>query len=145
MRYRKLDQGPEQIPNRWDEGGTYDSGLYWDTGFIGDYTFGQGNANFWIDVRETVAQSVLTRLRLWEGEWFLDVTEGTPWSQSILGKHRESLYDMVLRQRIADTPGVTGIPAYNSILDRAARALTVTATIDTVYGQTQVETVLQIN
>lgn len=111
----------------------------------GDYTFGQGASNFLIDNSRCVAQSVLTRLRLWEGEWFLDVTEGTPWLQSILGKNTAPLYDIALRQRILDTQGVTGITDYESNLDRNTRLLSVTATISTQFGQETVSTVLQVN
>ncbi len=50
-----------------------------------DYSFGQGNINFWINSPFGVAQNVETRLGLWEGEWFLDKTRGTPYSQEILG------------------------------------------------------------
>lgn len=111
----------------------------------GDYLFGRGTGNFLIDSPACVAQSVLTRLELWQGEWFLDTTEGTPWLQSILGKNTGALYDIALRQRILETQGVTDIVAYQSTLDRAARTLSVTATIDTKFGQTTVTTVLQVN
>ncbi|OZO80851.1 hypothetical protein CG700_28170, partial [Escherichia coli] len=45
----------------------------------GDYTFGQGDDTFLIDSPECVAQAVKTRFELWRGQWFLDLTEGTPY------------------------------------------------------------------
>jgi hypothetical protein len=55
MRYRKLDAN-------------------------GDYTFGGGSNDFLVNTPETVAQAVMTRLNLLQGEWFLDTTAGMPWS-----------------------------------------------------------------
>lgn len=106
----------------------------------GDYTFGQGAANFLVDSPDTVGQYVRTRLLLWEGEWFLDVTDGTPWLQGVLGKApTKEERDILVRQRILDTPGVTAITAYSSSIDPATRSFSVTATTDTQFGQTTVE------
>jgi len=52
----------------------------------GDMNFGSQQADFLRDTPETVAQAVLTRLRLWLGEWFIDLTTGTPYQQAVLGK-----------------------------------------------------------
>lgn len=101
----------------------------------GDYTFGQGSANFLIDTPECVGQSVLTRLLLWRGEWFLDVTSGMPWATAVLGKNTLPLYDSAIRARVLDTAGVTSIVSYTSSLDTEQRALTVSMTINTQFGQ----------
>jgi len=100
----------------------------------GDYQFGQGSANFLIDSPAAVAQSVLTRLRLLQGEWFLDVTEGTPWLQEVIGYGTKSLYDMAIRQRVLDTEGVTSIDAYLSNLDPRSRHLSIAMTITTQFS-----------
>jgi hypothetical protein len=105
----------------------------------GDYSIGRGQANFLINSPACVAQSVLTRLRLWEGEWFLDLTSGTPWLQQILGKHAKSIYDLAIRTRILDTQGVTGIEGYASALDAVTRKLSVTTlSVSTIYGPAKV-------
>jgi hypothetical protein len=104
----------------------------------GDYTFGQGSANFWINSPDGVAQSVQTRLLLWEGEWFLDNTVGTPYAQQILGYNTKSLYDMAIKSRILGTPGVTSIESYNSVFDPATRSLTISCTINTQYSVTPI-------
>lgn len=105
----------------------------------GDYTFGQGSANFLVDTPACVAQSVLTRLCLWAGEWFLDDTEGTLWLQQILSaqiKNTTPFYDQAIRSRILQTEGVTGIVEYSSELN--GRQLTVTAKINTRFGTTTI-------
>lgn len=104
----------------------------------GDYSGGRGQGNFLINSPACVAQSVQTRLRLWQGEWFLDKREGTPWLQRILGRHAKTIYDLALRARVLATDGVTEITAYSSTLDTAKRELTVSMTINTVFGQTDV-------
>lgn len=108
----------------------------------GDYTFGQGAANFLVNSPECVAQSVMTRLKLWQGEWFLDDREGTPWLQQILGKGTTAMYDLAIRTRVLLTPGVTAILSYQSTYNDSNRSLSVSMTIDTLYGEAPVETVL---
>lgn len=107
----------------------------------GDYVFGGGQADFLKDSPEAVAQAVQTRLRLARGEWFLDKTEGTPWDQ-ILGKYTAGTYDAAIRQRILGTQGVRELAAYSSSLNSEARELSVTATINTIYGTIPVQATL---
>lgn len=117
MRYRKLDAS-------------------------GDYTFGHQQADFYRDQPEAVGQAVMTRLRLFTGEWFLDTTDGTPWRTDILGKYTQRAYDTVIKDRILQTDGVQSIDAYTSALDRDTRKLSVSATISTRYGTATVQATL---
>lgn len=110
----------------------------------GDYTLGTVS-DFHIDTSEAVAQAVKTRLSLWVGEWFLDITEGMPWNEQVLGKRlRGKNYDAAIRQRILETEGVLELADYTSTLDPNTRALSVAATITTEYGTTQISTTLSI-
>lgn len=104
----------------------------------GDMVFGGGQRSFWRDQREAPAQVVLSRLYLFEGEWFLDTTDGTAWKTRVLGKYTGDTRDAVIRSRILGTQGVTGIAAYQSNLDREPRLFTADVTINTQYGQTVV-------
>lgn len=104
----------------------------------GDYTFGQGDDTFLIDSPECVAQAVKTRFELWRGQWFLDLTEGTPYVQSVLGKQRSDVYILAIRERIQDTPGVMSILSFDTNYDGTSRRVTFTSSIDTIYGQTTV-------
>ena len=117
MRYRKLDKD-------------------------GDFQMGHGLADYHIDSPEAVAQAVKTRLALLTGEWFLDVTEGTPWATRVWGKQARSTYDPILRRRILQTAGVRELTSYASAFDGETRKLTVTATLDTVYGTVTVNATL---
>lgn len=105
----------------------------------GDYSFGHGTSDWFVDQPEAVAQAVKTRLGLEVGDWFLDTSAGMAWRTKVLGKYTADTRDITIRARILGTTGVTAITAYNSDLDRTARAFTVAATISTVYGETTVE------
>ena len=96
-------------------------------------TFGQGQGNLWIDQPEGVGQLVMTRLRLNYGEWFVDLTQGTPWKTQVLGERTAATRDLVVRDRVLDTIGVTDIPTYGSRLDDT-RTWSVAMTVQTIYG-----------
>lgn len=100
----------------------------------GDYTFGLGAGNFYKDQPEAVAQAVKTRLGLIEGEWFLDITAGTPYNSQILGAGMVSRYDHAIQEVILNTVGVTEIVNYYSQVDPTTRAAQITCTINTLYG-----------
>jgi len=99
----------------------------------GDFQFGLSDAQFLVNSPEAVAQAVRTRLELRTGEWFLDLLDGTPYREKILGENTQPLYDQAIQERIAGTPGVLAITDYSSTLDRS-RKLSVSATISTIYG-----------
>lgn len=83
-----------------------------------------------------VEQTVRTRLNLFLGEYFRDVTDGTPWYEQILGKFASlSAAEAALRARIANTPDVIRITRFDSQFDIATRKYDVQADILTVYGE----------
>ena len=113
MRYRKLDDN-------------------------GDHSFGSSENNFYINSPDAIRQSILTRLRLWLGEWFADTSDGTGWNQTILGKQSQGLYELTLRQRVLETPGVVTIDTFESTLDPQTRRLSVVMSVNTIYGELDV-------
>lgn len=102
-----------------------------------DFTFGSGRTRFMVDTPAAVAQAVLTRMRLYTDEWFLDAREGLDKSR-ILGYGTQGTRDIVIKQRIRGTPGVTRLVSYGSSVDEQ-RNFSVTATVDTLYGQATIE------
>lgn len=96
---------------------------------------GHGGADYYVDNREAVAQSVLTRLRLWRGEWYLNTQEGTPYYQEVLGKNKESTAVQALYKRIRDTEGVLRITDFSTTYDADTRQMYFELTIDTIYGE----------
>ncbi len=108
----------------------------------GDYTFGQNGVNFLVNSPEAVAQAIITRLGIATGEWFLDITFGTPYNTEILGAGTNSTYDAALQSVILGTDGVTELVSYSSTRDPVTRAVTVTSRVNTLYGAVSVTTVL---
>jgi hypothetical protein len=104
----------------------------------GDMTFGHQQQNFYRDQPEAVAQAVLTRLKLWAGEWFLDQSDGTPYQQAALGMRTQQSLDPAMRARILQTPGVLSLDLFSLFLDPNARHISIGATITTIYGTTRV-------
>ena len=82
-----------------------------------------------------VAQTVKTRLRLFLGEYFRDITDGTDWFGSILSKTTAlSAKDAIIRRRIIQTEGVVGITRYRSTFDESTRTFSIDAEILTTDG-----------
>jgi len=106
----------------------------------GDYSFGQGLENFYIDRVEAPAQAAQTRLQLYTGSFWRDLDDGIPMFQSILGTpgSQENLLaiDSIITNRIRQTQGVSDIIGYSSIFNATTRAYEYEATIQTVYSTT---------
>lgn len=108
----------------------------------GDMTFGSQQADFLRNTPETVAQAVITRLKLWLGEWFIDQSEGTPFQQAVLGKHTRNSIEPAIRSRILETQGVSSIDSFDLSINADERIVTINATISTQYGAAAVQGVL---
>lgn len=90
--------------------------------------------------REAIAQTVVTRLKLFLGEYFRDITDGTPWFQQVLGKFSNlNAVEAILRNRIARTQGVIRLLSFDLQFDLDSRALSVQAQVLTVYGEQDIQ------
>lgn len=105
----------------------------------GDYSFGNGQLDFYNNVPAAVGQAVETGLILWQGEWYLDTSLGMPWVAGVLGKHSQAVQDGTIQNQIVNTQGVTDISSYTSEVNDQTRAMNVKVSIDTLYGPTQVQ------
>ena len=108
----------------------------------GDYTFGQAQNNFHVNMPEAVAQAVKTRLLLIQGEWFLDITQGTPYSTKILGAGRVATFSSALKRVIAETQGVTDVIKFGAFFNSTTRKASISATINTIYGKIELGSIL---
>lgn len=89
-----------------------------------------------ISERDEIAQTIKTRLRLFLGEYFRDITDGTPWFEQILGKNTNvNAREAALRNRILNSPGVIRLTSFSTNFDNVnTRVYTVTASVLTSYG-----------
>lgn len=104
----------------------------------GDMQFGNGIANFYKDTPEAIAQNIYTRLKLWLGEWYLDTDEGTDWLGKCLGKNSMDSALLEIKQRILGTTGVNSIQNFSASIEPTSRKLTITGTVNTIYGDTDI-------
>lgn len=105
----------------------------------GDFSFGNGSKNYFIDVPEAVGLLVEFGLLLWVGEWFLDTSLGMPWITGVLGKTSQATEDATIQNQVANTQGVTNIASYLSTRNNEVRFLNVQLTVNTIFGPTPVQ------
>lgn len=105
-------------------------------------SFGNQQADFYRDVPEAVAQAVMTTLKLWRGEWFLNTQSGTPYSQAALGVNKSNTASLMIREQILKVQGVQTIDSFSYTFDPINRTASIAATITTDYGQTQVRGII---
>lgn len=98
------------------------------------------SGTIWLYDREAVAQTIATRLRLFLGEYFRDIQDGTPWFQEILGKPESiSRVDSILKSRIAQTEGVNRLTSFETDYDPVSRQYSVKCSVLTQWGAVDLE------
>ena len=112
MKYRKLDEN-------------------------GDYTFGNNSYDY-IEKDEAIAQAIKTKLYLFYGEWWEDISLGLPMFQSILGQvSNNNLRQTVILLCAEQINLVEGVTSVDSIsVDISARKLGLTIDVTTENGTT---------
>lgn len=92
----------------------------------------------WIYDVDAVAQTIDTRLKLFAGEYWRDVTDGTPWIDRILTKNNRTntlqSKIAILKERILQTGGVISILEWTTDFNYTSRNLSVIATVLTEFG-----------
>ena len=103
----------------------------------GDYTFGQGTANF-LTGAEAVAQAVKTKILLLSAEWWEDLEDGTPLFDGILlqrsSEEGKKAVDLIVRDRLLGVEGVVQVSSFASTLSDGYYQANVT--VETLYGET---------
>lgn len=106
----------------------------------GDYSFGN-NKNDFVTGTLAVSQAIKTNLLLLYGEWWEDIDKGLPLFLHILGQagmpQNVQAADLLVRDVISNTPGVTNIKKFTSTYEN--RTYSLTCTVETQYGDATVE------
>ena len=100
-----------------------------------DKDIATSGTQFLSDQKE-IAQTVATRLRLFMGEYFRDITKGAPWFQDILGKGQSpGVRDAAIKRVVLQTQGVTSVFEFNTDFDLQTREYSVSMGIVTPFGK----------
>lgn len=104
------------------------------------------HGEMWVQGKECIAQAVKTRLKLYLGEYFRDISDGVPWFEKIDGTagilqkgYSGTEVENILRLRILETDGVLKILKFSTDWDLQTRKYSVSALIFTKYGETEVQ------
>jgi hypothetical protein len=88
---------------------------------------------------EGLRQKIVSRLQLYQGDWFLEVDAGVPYVQSILGRAQENkdltgAIAQIISSEILKEPEVLSIIKSEAIFDETSRAYSYAAKLGTIYG-----------
>ena len=104
----------------------------------GDWQFGRGVQSY-VTEKNALMQNVSTRLKQWKNNCFFAMTEGVDY-QNYLDIGTKNLLDLDIKRVILQTYGVLRISQFASTLENDSRELTVSATIETIFGSATLET-----
>lgn len=92
---------------------------------------------------QPILQDIITRLRTFSGEWFLDTTLGVPYFQTVLVKAPDmTAVNTAFKDQILSTPGVRTLDQFSARLLPGTRVLAVAFHASTVAGQVSYSGVL---
>lgn len=81
---------------------------------LADLYLDNGTVGLTNSLSEEVAQELFIRLNFFQGEWFLDTTQGIPYFQSILGQKTPlGIVEQIFRQAITTCPGVASLASFS--------------------------------
>ena len=88
-----------------------------------------------VDRAAGIKQDILTAIRVYLGEWFLDTSVGVPYYQTVFVKNPDqALVNAAFLGAIATVPGVTAVKSLTVTQDAPNRAPTLAFTVETLSG-----------
>jgi len=99
---------------------------------FGDWTFGQGKANYLIAADE-VFQNVVTRVKSFQNDWFLDTTQCINWLDILGNKNNKKIILDEVERVVASTLGVRSIKQLD-LIETTNRTATIYLKLDTIYN-----------
>lgn len=80
------------------------------------------------------AQRVRVNVRTFIGEWFMNALVGLPWLQQIIGSKDDALAVALIRDAIANVPGVKEVTSIVATRNRSSRVLVIRFSATTDVG-----------
>lgn len=103
----------------------------------GDWDVSSGDLRKTPDTSTLVVQGLSQNLQFWRGEWYLNILEGVPYFEAVIGqKFDRSLQTSIFRQACAKTLGVASVDALVLAFDGPTRALSVRGKCRATDGET---------
>lgn len=99
----------------------------------GDWQFGRGKA-LYLTNQLAIQQCVLTRLKSFTNDWFLDKTAGIDWFGLLSNKNNLKTIENEIARVMSNTYGVLSIKQLTLDVNYKARYLKIIATVVTVYS-----------
>ena len=98
-----------------------------------DWTFGQGLGNY-ITKDNEIAQNVVTRLKSFKNDYFLDNTQNIDWLNILGVKNNESLVVNEVRRVVQQTEGIQRVNDV-SLVQNDRRNAIIQINFDTIYNK----------
>lgn len=98
-----------------------------------DWTFGQGRSNY-ITKDNEIAQNVITRIRSFKNDYFLDTEANIDWINILGKKNNQSLILSEIRRVVSTTDGVQQINEI-TLIENKQRSAIILIDFDTIYNK----------
>jgi len=106
----------------------------------GDWTFGKGRANY-KRASKAIAQNVVTRLRSFTDDWFLNVDAGIPWLELLGNRGTERRILRAIERTVLQTEGIREITRLEIVRRDGQRGVTISIRYIDVFNQATADTV----
>lgn len=99
-----------------------------------------------VNQSDEVRQRVKVTVWQYFQEYFINIPNGTPWYESIMGRKNSSdIVSSILRNRILTTPGVIRIDSFNINFNELTRTFETSGLIQVQSGPNEVSTATSID
>lgn len=98
----------------------------------GDWQFGRGKATY-LRNRDAIRQNVVTRIRSFTNDWFLDVSAGLDWFALIGSRNTETRLRRDLERTVLTTDGVRSITRLEIVGRDRDRGVTIELSFLTIF------------
>ena len=98
----------------------------------GDFTFGRSLASYKTK-SDAIAQNVVTRLRLFTDDWYLDVDSGIPWIELLGTRGNSDRIRREVEKSVLQTDGVKSISKLEITEDSESRGISIALDYNDVF------------
>lgn len=102
----------------------------------GDWTFGQQLAGH-IRGSEEIAQNVVTRIKSFKNDWYLDSDAEIDWFNLLSNRNTEQTTKNQIETTVLNTTGVSSLKELNFVLDRENRKASISLKYIDIYNESQ--------